>query len=78
MSLGLAVSLWDQGISPYDFGIRTDYFLQPNQPMAYVYTERPVYRPNQPVYFKGIIRHNDDLTYRPAPIRRSASRHHLL
>ncbi|MCB8945666.1 MAG: Ig-like domain-containing protein [Ardenticatenaceae bacterium] len=60
---GLAVSQWDQGISPYDFGINTDYYLQPNQPTAYVYTERPIYRPGQPVYFKGIIRHNDDLHY---------------
>ena len=60
---GLAVSNWDQGISPYDFGIHTDYYLQPNQPTAYVYTERPIYRPGQPVYFKGIIRHNDDLAY---------------
>lgn len=60
---GLAISNWSDGISPRDFGIYTDYYLQPNQPTAYVYTERPVYRPGQPVYFKGIIRLNDDLSY---------------
>lgn len=60
---GLAISNWNAGISTYDFGIYTDFYLQPNQPTAYVYTERPIYRPGQPVYYKGIIRLNDDLTY---------------
>ncbi len=60
---GVAISRWDQGISPYDFGIRTDYYLQPGEPTVYVYTDRPIYRPGQPVYFKGIMRLNDDLVY---------------
>ncbi|HUM70682.1 MAG TPA: Ig-like domain-containing protein, partial [Chloroflexota bacterium] len=60
---GLAVSNWNEGISTYDFGIYTDFYLEPNQPTGYIYTERPVYRPGQPVYFKGIVRLNDDLTY---------------
>lgn len=60
---GLAISNWNAGISTYDFGIYTDFYLQPNQPTAYVYTERPIYRPGQPVYYKGIIRLNDDLSY---------------
>ncbi len=60
---GLAVSNWNEGISTYDFGIYTDFYLEPNQPTGYIYTERPVYRPGQPVYFKGIVRLNDDLRY---------------
>jgi alpha-2-macroglobulin len=60
---GMAISSWNQGISPYDFGINTDFFLEPNQPITYVYTDRPMYRPGQPVYFKGIMRLNDDLNY---------------
>ncbi len=60
---GLAISNWNAGISTYDFGIYTDFYLRPNEPTGYVYTERPVYRPGQPVYFKGIVRLNDDLTY---------------
>jgi hypothetical protein len=53
------------GVSPYDFGIWGDYYyyMAPNQPTAYVYTERPIYRPGQPVYFKGIVRLDDDLAY---------------
>ena len=60
---GLAISNWNEGISPRDFGIYTDYYLQPNEPTVYIYTDRPIYRPGQPVYFKGIVRLNDDLQY---------------
>lgn len=60
---GVAISGWNDGINPYDFGISTDYYLRPNEPAAYVYTDRPIYRPNQTVSFKGIIRINDDLAY---------------
>lgn len=51
------------GVSPYDFGIWEDYYIQPNQSRAYLYTDRPLYRPGQPVYFKGIVRFDDDLAY---------------
>jgi len=27
---------------------------------AYIYTERPIYRPGQTVYFKAIVRRDDD------------------
>ena len=30
---------------------------------GYLYTDRPIYRPNQEVFFKGILRTNDDLHY---------------
>lgn len=60
---GLAISSWSDGISPRDFGIYTSYYLQPDEPTVYIYTERPVYRPGHPVYFKGIVRLNDDLQY---------------
>ena len=46
-----------------DFGIWQEYYAQPNQPRAYVYTDRPLYRPGQPVYFKGVVRIDDDLSY---------------
>ncbi|MFQ5420495.1 MAG: Ig-like domain-containing protein, partial [Anaerolineae bacterium] len=60
---GAAISNWNDGVRPWDFGINTDFYLQPNQPTTYVTTDRPLYRPGQPVYFKGIVRLNDDLTY---------------
>ena len=50
-------------VSAGDFGINQDYWSSPNQPFAFVYTERPIYRPNQDVFIKGIVRQNDDLHY---------------
>jgi alpha-2-macroglobulin len=65
--LGFALSDWGSGVSPYDFGIWSGYYVSPNQPVVYVYTDRPLYRPGQPVYFKGILRQNDDLNYSLLP-----------
>jgi len=58
-----ASSDWGSGVSPYDFGIWSDFYSPPDNLTAYVYTDRPIYRPGQPVYFKGIVRWNDDLIY---------------
>ncbi|MCA9969847.1 MAG: hypothetical protein KC425_06510, partial [Anaerolineales bacterium] len=62
-AFGLAIHSWTDGVEPWNFGINTDYYLQPDQPTAYVYTDRPIYRPDQTVYLKGIVRLNDDLAY---------------
>ena len=62
-----AASDWGSGVSPYEFGLQQDYYTRPNQPVAYVYTDRPIYRPGQPVYFKGIVRMDDDLSYSLPP-----------
>ncbi len=32
---------------------------------VYVYTDRPIYRPGQTVYFRGVARDRQDMTYRP-------------
>ncbi len=58
-----ASSQWGSGISTNDYGLWSSYYAPGNQPKAYVYTERPIYRPGQPVYFKGIVRLDDDLHY---------------
>ncbi|MCB8921737.1 MAG: Ig-like domain-containing protein [Ardenticatenaceae bacterium] len=60
---GLAIHDWTDGVEPYDFGISTNYYVQQNQPTAYIYTDRPIYRPDQTVSFKGVVRINDDLSY---------------
>ncbi|MCJ7531160.1 MAG: MG2 domain-containing protein, partial [Anaerolineales bacterium] len=60
---GVASSEWGSGVSPYDFGIWSDYYTPSAQVVAYVYTDRPLYRPGQPVSFKGIVRMSDDLAY---------------
>ena len=62
-----ASSQWGSGVDMGDFGIWSSHYAPGSQPTAYVYTDRPIYRPDQPVYFKGIVRIDDDLDYdRPA------------
>ncbi len=60
---GMAINDWRDGVEPYDFGIGTNYYLRQNEPTAYIYTDRPIYRPGQTVSFKGVVRLNDDLQY---------------
>ena len=61
--LAFAAQSWGSGVSAWDFGIQQDYWTEVNAPFAFVYTERPIYRPDQDVFFKGILRQNDDLHY---------------
>ncbi|MDX1665494.1 MAG: Ig-like domain-containing protein, partial [Candidatus Promineifilaceae bacterium] len=52
---GAASSQWNEGISPWQFGV--DNTSAPPQPQfAYIYTDRPIYRPGDTVYFRGILR----------------------
>lgn len=50
----LASSGWDTGISPWQFGYTER--VQPPRTTAYFYTDRPVYRPGDPVHFRAVIR----------------------
>lgn len=54
---------WGSGVSPSDFGIWGDYYGNNSPNFAYMYSDRPLYRPDQEVQFKGIVRRNDDLQY---------------
>ncbi len=55
---------WGSGVSAGDYGIAENYYGNNTAaPFAYLYTDRPVYRPGQDVYFKGLVRQNDDLHY---------------
>lgn len=58
---GVAYNGWDEGISPWNFGVDSEFWSSPYQ--GYVYTDRPIYRPGQTVYFKAIIRADDDAHY---------------
>jgi alpha-2-macroglobulin len=55
---GLASSTWLEGVSPWEFGLITAY-NPANPTFAYLYTDRPIYRPGDTVYFKGIVRDAD-------------------
>ncbi len=54
---------WGSGVWAGDFGVYENYYSPPNSMFGYIYTDRPVYRPGQEVFFKGIVRVNDDLRY---------------
>lgn len=58
---GIGVTQWSDGIDGYYFGLNANYY--PNEYQVYLYTERPIYRPDQPVYFRGVVRAQDDVTY---------------
>jgi hypothetical protein len=63
---GIGTSGWAQGIEGYDFALGVDY--APEAYRAYVYTDRPIYRPGQPVYFRGVVRARDDVNYTPSDL----------
>lgn len=52
---GVGSSLWDQGIMPWQFDIPANSSDEIDT-LAYLYTDRPIYRPGDTVYFKGIAR----------------------
>lgn len=52
---------WINGISPWDFNLPGGWGLQAY--MLHVVTDRPIYRPDQKVYFRGILRADDDARY---------------
>jgi uncharacterized protein YfaS (alpha-2-macroglobulin family) len=54
-------SQWSDGVSPWEFDLPVESYQEGYT--AYFFTERPIYRPGQTVYFKGILRHDDDARY---------------
>lgn len=61
--LALAATDWGSGVYPGQFGIWTEYYAPVTDAFVHLYTERPLYRPGQPVGYKGILRLNNDLHY---------------
>lgn len=66
----VSASVWDSGISRYEFGLpsyysaqeRKDYYAKDDYKL-FVTLDRPIYRPGQKVYFKGVIRKDNDGAY---------------
>lgn len=63
---GLVVRNWQDGISPWDFRLNTSY-RGAGTLVAYVQTERPVYRPGQTIHWKLIARVDNDGVYELPP-----------
>ncbi len=53
-NFALAVSNWNTGINAWDFGYTQRIQAQHNK--IYMYTDRPIYRPGQTVYYRGVVR----------------------
>ena len=62
---GIGYSRWSPGMGAWDAN-RPGYYSLPAF-QTYLYMDRPVYRPGQPVYFRGILRRKDDVVYMPPP-----------
>jgi len=60
-TFALASSSQSNGIEPYNFNLTSDYNV--NDAAVYLYSDRSLYRPGQPVYFKGVLRTKTDVTY---------------
>ncbi len=64
---GLAYNDWDEGLNPWNFNVPSAFYSSDYR--GVIYTDRPIYRPDQTVYFKGVLRADDDARYRiPAEI----------
>jgi uncharacterized protein YfaS (alpha-2-macroglobulin family) len=53
-NFGFAISYWNDGVSPWDFDLTASYY--PSGTYAYIYTDRPIYRPGDTVYYRVIVR----------------------
>jgi uncharacterized protein YfaS (alpha-2-macroglobulin family) len=62
---GVASNNWEDGIAAWNFNLPSGTSPAYN---GYIYTDRPLYRPGQTVYWKTIIRRDNDALYAlPAP-----------
>jgi uncharacterized protein YfaS (alpha-2-macroglobulin family) len=52
---------WSRGVDPWDFGYNGEFY--PRDLTAYLYTDRPIYRPGQVVFFKAALRAEDDARF---------------
>jgi hypothetical protein len=52
---------WGSGIGPWDFGLQSGYDEREHR--VHITTDRPLYRAGQTVYFRGVVRAEDDVRY---------------
>lgn len=64
---GYASVDWTDGIDAWYFNQPTEYY--PSSLSAYLYTDRSLYRPGQPIHFRGILRAKEDMQYTLSDLR---------
>ena len=52
---GVAGTNWTGGINYWQMGLNSGYY-DPNALFAYIYTDRPIYRPGDTIHYKAIVR----------------------
>jgi len=57
---------WNYGLGSWDFGFSGGDWSDDYR--VHIYTDRPIYRPDQTVYFRGIVKAEDDASYSPAGV----------
>ncbi|MEP0806280.1 MAG: Ig-like domain-containing protein, partial [Chloroflexota bacterium] len=60
-NFALAANTWNSGLHAWDFGYSQS--VQPPHTTIYLYTDRPIYRPGQTVYYRGVVREAFDGRY---------------
>jgi len=58
---GVTLTWWDSGSSPYALDVPTASSFPAVR--GHFYTDRPIYRPGETVYYKGVVRSEDDASY---------------
>ncbi|MCB0250730.1 MAG: Ig-like domain-containing protein, partial [Anaerolineae bacterium] len=66
LQYGVMSTEWQTGLGPWDYNLPGEF--PPPSSQGYVYTDRPIYRPGQTVYWKAILRSDDDAIYTPPPV----------
>jgi uncharacterized protein YfaS (alpha-2-macroglobulin family) len=65
-NFGMSVNNWGWGINAWDFGY--SQLVQAPHTKIYMYTDRPIYRPGQTIYFRGVARQAFNGRYELPPI----------
>lgn len=69
-NFGLAINSWSRGLEAWYFGY--SQIVEPPHTEVYVYTDRPIYRPGQTVYFRGVARQAFNGRYQLPPFNEIA------
>jgi uncharacterized protein YfaS (alpha-2-macroglobulin family) len=63
----LAMTTWTQGVTGWEFGLPSD--IREQSLHAYLYTERPIYRPGQVVNFRALVHQENNGRYTPSDLK---------